>query len=110
MRKFFVILSIIAVLFCFTTTAIAADVVIKSKIQSITTALDKNGNEYVRIIVNEARKLQGVEYSTGVAVMAFRLHVDAVKHLKEGDTLNAICSEREYKGRTSYTILKLLPK
>jgi len=108
MRKFLVMLSIIAFIFV-ATVAMAADVVVNSKIQSVSTAIDKNGQEYVRVIVNETRKLQGVEYDVGVAVMAFRSHVAAAKQLKAGDTLKAICSEREYKGRTSYTILKLLP-
>lgn len=109
MRKFITILSIIAII-SLATVAMAADVVINSKVQSTTTELDKNGNEYVRVIINKTYKLQGVEYEKGVAVMAFREHVPAIKQLKAGDTLKAICSEREYKGRTSYTILKLLSK
>ena len=109
MRKYLVILSIIAMLFCFTTVAMAEDVLIDKKVQSITTALDKNGNEYVRIIVNEVRKLNGVEYEVGVAVMAFSSTVSAVKSLKEGDTLKAICASRLYKENKSYTILKVVP-
>ena len=109
MRKYFVILSIIAMLFCFTTVAMAKDVLIDKKVQSITTDTDKNGNEYVRIIVNEVRKLNGVEYEVGVAVMAFSNTVSAVKSLKEGDILKAICASRLYKENKSYTILKMLP-
>ena len=109
MRKYLVILSIIAMLFCFTTVAMAEDVLIDKPIQKIENALDKNGNPYVRIIVNEMRTLNGVEYEVGVAVMAFSSTVSAVKSLKEGDTLKAICASRLYKENRSYTILKVLP-
>jgi len=109
MRKFLIVLSIICMLFI-VSVAQAADVVITAKIQSVTTAIDKNGNPYVRFIVDETRKMQGVEYEVGVAVMAFRGTVKEAKTLKDGDVLKAICSEKEYQGRKSYTILKLLPK
>ncbi|GAG70842.1 unnamed protein product, partial [marine sediment metagenome] len=56
------------------------------------------------------RKLKGVEYSTGVAVMAFRDHAAQLSSLKDGDTLKAICAEREYNGRKSYTILHVVTK
>jgi len=108
MRKLLVILSIVAVLFCFTTIAIAADVLIDTKVVSNSLALDKNGNEYNRIIVNEVRKLNGVEYTVGVAVMSFQETVEATKGIKAGDTIKAICMAREYKGNVSYTILKLV--
>jgi len=109
MRKFLIVLSIICMLFI-VSVAHAADVVITAKIQSVTTAIDTNGNQYVRFIVDETRKMQGVEYEVGVAVMAFRGIVKEAKALKDGDILKAICSEKEYQGRKSYTILKLLPK
>ena len=109
MRKLFVVLSIICLLFI-VSVAQAADVVLKAKIQSVTVAIDKNGNQYVRFIVDETRKMQGVEYEVGVAVMAFRGTVKEAKAFKDGDILKAICSERVFQGRKSYTILKLLPK
>ena len=73
----------------------AADKVIDKEIASVTVNLDKNGNEYVRLIVPEKRKLQGIEYETGVAVMAFGEHVKRAKILKPGDRLKASCSSRE---------------
>jgi hypothetical protein len=86
----------------------ASDVVINAKIDSVTAAVDKNGNDYIRFIVNETRTIQGVNYEVGVAVMAFGGVVKAARSLKDGDILKAICSQREYKGKKSYTILKLL--
>jgi len=91
------------------TPAFSSDVIINAKVQSVTKAVDKNGNTYIRFIVNETRKLQGTEYTAGVAIMAFREHVEQLSSISDGDTLKAICAEREYKGKKSYTILKVLP-
>lgn len=88
--------------------ALAGDVLIKAEVESVTKAVDRNGNEYIRFIVNETRKLSGVEYTAGVAVMAFGEHAKKLTEVSEGDLLNVICSQREFKGRTSYTILKVL--
>ena len=101
---------IMAFVFFMVTPAIAGDVLIDAKVQSVTKAVDKNGNSYVRLIIDETRKLKGVDYSTGVPVMAFGDHAAQLSSLKDGDTLKAICAEREYQGRKSYTILKVIPK
>jgi len=107
MRKIFAVLCI-TVMLTIAIPALAADVLLNAKIDNVTQAIDKNGNEYIRFIVTENRMLQGVEYQVGVAVMAFRGTVTQAKSLSEGDTLKAVCTEREYKGRKSYTILKIL--
>ena len=70
--------------------------------------MDKNGKEYGRAIISEARSHQGIQYDTTVAVMAFGPMVKDLKAYKEGDTLKAICNERLYHGNPSYTILKIL--
>ncbi|GAG98014.1 unnamed protein product, partial [marine sediment metagenome] len=56
----------IVAIFCLVTVipALAADILIEAKVESITKATDKNGNAYTLIIINEIRKLKGVEYST----------------------------------------------
>jgi len=107
MRKLFIVLSIVAMLFC-ATVVIAADVLIDTKVVSNSLALDKNGNEYNRIIVNETRQMNGVDYIVGVAVMSFQGTVETTKGIKAGDQIKAICMAREYKGNVSYTILKLI--
>ena len=69
---------------------------------------DRNGKQYVRVIVNEKRTLQGISYEVGVPVMAFGSHVEQAKGLSKGDILKAICDRHEVKGKASYTILKIV--
>ena len=90
----------------------AADKLIDTTVDSVTIATDKNGNEYVRMIVTEDRSLNGVAYKRSLPVMAFGDTVSEAKSLKAGDQLKAVVSVREFQGRESYTILGLtdLPK
>lgn len=107
MRKFFAVLALVCFLMV-PTMAMAVDKILNDKIASATTAIDKNGNQYVRIIINEQRKLQGVDYTVGVPVMAFGALAKKAKTLKAGDTLKAVVASREYRGSTSYTIRAFL--
>ena len=104
MRK--VILTMLFILI--PTMAFAQDVLLNAKVQDVAIALDKNGKQYVRVIVNEQRTLQGISYEVGVPVMAFGSHVKEAKGLKKGQTLKAICERHEAKGKVSYTILKIV--
>lgn len=109
MNKFMKSLVIISLVLTFALPAMAADKVLNVKIQSMTEAVDRNGHDYVRFIVGETRTLQGVSYDAGVPVMAFGPNVEQAKTLKEGDTLKAIVTPREFQGRQSYTIQKFMP-
>jgi len=88
--------------------AMAAEKVINLPITGKVIAPDRNGNTYVRLIVGEKRVLNGVEYEVGTAAMAFGPVVEGAKALEVGQTLKAIVQERNFNGRDSYTILKLL--
>ena len=90
--------------------AIAGEQILSAKVTSVTTNLDKNGNEYTRLIVDVDRKIQGVSYTVGTPAMAFGSLNAEAKTMAVGDTLNCIASERQYNGRTSFTIIKMLPK
>jgi len=107
MRKIMFLVAIL--MFLLSGLASAQDVLLTAKIQDVVLALDKNGRQYVRIIVNEERTLKGIAYEVGVPVMAFGSHVEKAKTLKKGETLKAICDRRESQGRVSYTILKIVP-
>ena len=104
-----IIATIVAVAFItFAVPALAVDKIIDTKIESATTAIDKNGNSYVRLLVNEDRKLQGISYSVSVPVMIFGNSVKKAKNLKAGDQLKCIVASREYRGNTSYTLRSFL--
>jgi len=105
MKRFLAALALV----CFLTVpAFAVDKILNDKIDSATVAIDKNGNQYVRLIVNETRKLQGVEYTVGVPVMCFGSLAQKAKALKAGDKVKAVVASREYKGNTSYTVRAFL--
>lgn len=88
--------------------ALAADKILDTTVRDVTTAIDKNGSEYIRVIVADQRELNGVKYETEAAMMAFGPQVQEVQAIKKGDKIKAIVSGREYQGRLSYTLIKLL--
>jgi len=83
----------------------AADLILDTEIQSMAIANDKNGNEYVRFIIQEEKSLNGVSYTADTVVMCFGSAVAKAKTFSEGDTLKAIASQNEYRGRMNYNIL-----
>ena len=108
MKRKAVIGLVLALMLIVPIMAMAAEQVINLPITGKVVAPDRNGNEYVRIIVGETKTLQGVEYSVGTAAMAFGDTVEAAKALEIGGMLKAIVQSRVYNGRSSYTILKIL--
>jgi len=91
--------------------ASAEDKVMNIKIDSTTVAMDKNGSEYVRMIVTEPRTLSGVTYQKSLPVMAFGANVETAKSYQAGDTLNAVCNYRKLPdGRESYTVISFINK
>jgi len=108
MRKHLIVILAIVALVMTSGVALSADQMLEAKIQSATESIDKNGNPYVRFIIEEQRTMQGVTYSVGVPVMAFGPTVEQAQTLKAGDTLKAIVKKREWQSRESYTILAFL--
>ena len=86
----------------------AKDVLVESEIKSVTTQIDKNGNDYVRVIISEERELNGIKYTAGVPMMAFGDTVAQAQALSAGEQVKAICSAQEYQGRTSYTLVQVI--
>ena len=87
----------------------AEDKILTIKIDSATTALDKNGQEYVRLIVTESRTLNGVQYEKSLPVMAFSPNVELAKAYTAGDQLKAVANYRKLPdGRESYTIISFI--
>lgn len=86
----------------------AEDMVLEGKVESAVTKLDKNGNEYTRIIVMEEKSLQGISYQVGTPVMVFGEETQTAKQLNDGDTFKCIAQKRPYQGRDSYTVIKFV--
>jgi hypothetical protein len=103
------LLTICLILLVSAGAALAADAMLETTIDSVTIAMDKNGNEYVRAIITEPRELNGVSYNRSLPLMFFGPMVEAGKQLKAGDQVRVIASYREFDSRPSYTALQLVP-
>jgi len=90
------------------TMAEARDKILVATAQSVVQDTDKNGNQYIRVIINEKRKLKGIEYEVGVPVMFFGSTIAQGQTIQEGQEFKAIVSDRFYQGRKSYMVIKLL--
>lgn len=72
-------------------------------------AIDRNGNEYVRMIATFDRELNGVKYSVDLPVMAFGSTAEGAKLFKKGDRVKAICQNRKLSdGRESYNVVAFI--
>jgi len=87
---------------------LAEDLILEGTVDSVTIAFDKNGNEYVRVIITETRTLQGVTYEAGTPVMFFGDLAEKGKALQKGDKFKAVADKRLWNGRLSYTVRVLL--
>jgi len=105
MKKYFVILFVLL----FAGTAFAGDVVIEKRIAEAKLKQDSKGKNYAMFVVSAKQELNGISYDRDTLIFAFGDQYEKVKHLKKGDTLKAICSERIFQGQRNYTVLKTLP-
>lgn len=88
--------------------AMAKDVILQGTISDIAILLDKNGNEYVRIILPETRTLSGIQYNVEVVATGFRNAVTQCEGLRKGDTLKAVADQHLFQGKIYYRILKVV--
>ena len=104
------VVSVMVVLFALlmVAPAIGADRRVELPITNKVTTLDRNGNEYTRLIVTESKTIQGISYNVGVPAMAFGSVNEGAKMLEIGDMLKAIVSDRSFNGRDSLTIRALI--
>jgi len=101
---------IVAFLIVMGTVAVSlgAEEVIEGTVSSVTTAIDKNGQEYTRVLTSFERELQGTKYSVILPVMGFGPQAEPAATLQQGDKLKAIAQNRMFQGRESYTIIQLI--
>jgi len=110
MKKSLAVFTIIATLAFMGTMsmAIGAEELVTGTVESVTTALDSNGESYTRVLVSFDRSLQGTEYSVILPVMGFGDQAEPAAGLAQGSTIKAIAQNRVFNGRESYTIIQLL--
>jgi hypothetical protein len=109
MKRLSFVLFTLFIAMLITVSAMAADQMLDTKIESVTVAMTKHDAEYVRFIITEPRTLDGVTYNRSLPVMAFGELVAAAKAYKSGDNLKAVVSYRKLDdGRESYSILAFI--
>ena len=111
MRRYAHILVIIAILsnlIAFSIAIAGPDRILESKVQTSTLAKDKNGAEYVRLIVEDKRNLNGLEYIASVPAMCFGTVAERAKPIRAGQAVKLVVSESEYQGKKSYTVLHIV--
>ena len=108
MKTRHILLIAVSLVMAIASLSYAADKILDTTIDSATTALDKNGNEYVRLIITEPRTLNGVQYQKSLPVMAFSPNVDAAKAYSAGDSVKAVVTPRDYQGSQSYTVVSFI--
>ena len=105
-----VAVAVLAIVCFLAPIASAEDLILNVKVDSVTTAVDKNGNEYVRVIIVENRTLKGVAYSATVPVMFFGQDLsEQAKQIQKGQQIKVLVNKRIYQGNPSYTARQLLP-
>lgn len=97
------------VTFCWVSTPFAAEESLTFKPSSVTVQKDRSGAEYVRMIYGETKQINGIKYSTGASVNAYRDNVTTAKQIKAGDTVTCIVSKKDYNGTVYYTVLAFAP-
>lgn len=109
MKRMYTLLLIIAISIIAISAATAiADQVITAPIDQVITKLDKNGNEFTRIMITESRELQGIKYQTQVPILCFSNTNEAARNLKKGQTIKAVVRAQQYQGSTSYTAIAIV--
>lgn len=105
MKKYLMAVAIMFIMMFTVNQAFSADQILDTKVKQVVTKLDKNGNEYTRIMISEMREKNGIKYPADVMVMCFNDTVAKAKTLKVGDNLKAVVSESVYQGRTNYNLV-----
>jgi hypothetical protein len=110
MKRFIGVIGLMALLLLIgfvwcSTPAHATEQLLTFKAESVSVLKDKNGAEYVRIIMSETKSSNGITYKSSAPINAYReLVADAMK-IKPGDTVTCMADKNEYQGKTFYRVL-----
>jgi hypothetical protein len=87
----------------------AEDVLINAKASKVLAdKLDKNGNPFTVIFIQEERTLSGIAYTAETPVFAMGPAKDEATKVSSGETFKAIVSKRLANGDTTYTLRKVI--
>ena len=98
------ILAVIGFVWC-STPAHATEQLLTFKAESVTVLKDKNGADYVRIIMSESKTSNGITYKSSAPINAYRELVGDAMKIKPGDTVTCMADKNEYQGKTFYRVL-----
>ncbi len=109
MHKYISIGLAILMLALVSSVALAEPMEFTGTVTDVVEAIDKNGNPYVRVIVQYDAELNGQQFKHSVPVNAFDpAMIEQAKALEKGSTLNAIVNYRKLAdGREGRTLLKI---
>lgn len=106
MRKIAALILVFA--FLMPVLAHAEDMILNTKVERVSSKINKDGNPYVIIFVQEERTLSGIAYTAEAPVFAFGASRNEASQVKEGETMKAIVSKRDNGGDTTYTLRKII--
>jgi hypothetical protein len=103
-----VFVALIANLIAFSIALAGPDRILESKVQTATVAKDKNGAEYVRLVVEDNRNINGIAYTASVPAMCFGVVAEKAKTIKAGQSVKLVASESEFRGKKSFTVMHIV--
>lgn len=87
----------------------AEDVLINTKANKVLAdKIDKNGNPFTVIFIQEERTLSGVAYTAETPVFAMGPAKDEATKISAGEAFKAIVSKRLTNGDVTYTLRKVI--
>jgi hypothetical protein len=94
----------------FAVGAVSAEI-LETTVNEVVVKTDKNGKEYVRLIIPVTKTESGITWDDTLPAMVFSngsdtSQVEYAKTLKPGDKIKCAVKMRKYEGREYYTILK----
>lgn len=107
MKKIAIVALFVALVF--PALAGAEDMILQAKASKvITDRLDKNGNPFAIIFIQEERTLSGVAYTAEAPVFAMGPAKEEAGKVASGESFKAIVSKRQVNGDVTYTLRKII--
>lgn len=83
----------------------AGDHIVTGTLKSVAVAQDKNGRDYVRLVIPEQKQLNGVKYEEEVLIFAFGNTIERARTLKAGDKVSMIVNTSQRNGYDNHRLI-----